>query len=319
MSKYFYAEATFIDQGIMDLVSSYAFEAFGCSGIEMLNMDEPSVDKLIGKRAYSVAEVTDDIFEDVNKAAKESLQTIKFYFETQEKSHQFFQSMKELKGVQITPKSGEGQDWNESWREHYRTIEVQDFLNVVPSWEKENHNNNKDVFLYPGMGFGTGQHETTFLCLKSLAFLMNKTDFSSIKRVLDFGCGSGILGIAAAKKINNTSVDFVDVDTKALENTIVNLEHNDLQEDLRFKVKTRDNFVVTSPYNIVFANILSHILIEEKITIISSVNSGGYLILSGILINQKEEVVCSYLEDGKLRYIHCLDKGDWTSLVFAKL
>ena len=124
------------------------------------------------------------------------------------------------------------EDWNSEWRKSFETIDISPRLRVVPEWERDNWSNNEEaLFIYPGMGFGTGNHETTFLCLQFLDEIVFKRK-EIFDTCLDFGCGSGILGIAALKLTKKLSVDFCDLEVEALENCKNNLEINFPNRDL---------------------------------------------------------------------------------------
>ena len=91
--------------------------------------------------------------------------------------------------MSIVLEEKESQDWNESWREHYSSIQITEEFSICPSWEEPK--SEKYIKIYPGLGFGTGEHETTELCLAASWSL----GVDSFESCLDFGCGSGILGI----------------------------------------------------------------------------------------------------------------------------
>jgi len=162
------------------------------------------------------------------------------------------------------------------------------------------------------MGFGTGDHATTFLCLRHMEDLIQAG--STFKSCLDFGCGSGILGIAAIKR-SGAEVDFCDIDKNALNNCLQNLLLNFKERDLSGSgLISRDKFEKEKKYELVFANILEGILIQEKDIILGSLAQTGSLIISGILNNQVDSIINTYSE---LNVIKIYNKGEWSSIAFT--
>ena len=141
------------------------------------------------------------------------------------------------------------------------------------------------VRLDPGLAFGTGTHETTAMCLEWLDGLDLRD-----AAVLDFGCGSGILGIAALK-LGAASVDAIDNDLQAITATRQNAARNAVGDDLR---AGNDIPVRTGFYDVVVANILANTLIDHASVIAESLQPGGKLALSGILDHQAENVQAAF-------------------------
>ena len=162
------------------------------------------------------------------------------------------------------------------------------------------------------MGFGTGEHETTFLCLKHFEDLLEKGQ--TFTNCLDFGCGSGILGIAAIKR-DESLVDFCDIDKNALnncqQNLVLNFEGKDLTGNT---LVSREKFKAIKKYDLIFANILENILIEEKDLLLESLSDKGILIVSGILTNQIETIKKEY---SSLEVVNTYEKSDWASIAFS--
>jgi ribosomal protein L11 methyltransferase len=207
-------------------------------------------------------------------------------------------------------------DWNQEWRKHYSEINVHDELVVIPEWEKENttRDDSECIFIYPGMGFGTGEHQTTYLCLK--LFMEILPELKSEHSCLDFGCGSGILGIAAIKKLNMPIV-FCDIDPLALNNTLQNLELNFEGRNLSgTSLVSREKFKVDRKHQIVFANILENVLLIEKDVLLTSLEEEGYLIISGLLNHQVDGIIKEY---DSLKMVSTLTKDDWSAILFQKI
>jgi ribosomal protein L11 methyltransferase len=285
------------------------FDEFGAAGKLEMAMDEASVDKLLGDKAYCSGNLDPEILDEL--ASKEANQQC-YYFLNQVFSQNESKLKTFLEEQQLEVKIEEHQDldWNESWKSSYQTIRVSDGLEIVPSWEKEVDLPEK-VFIYPGQGFGTGTHETTFMCLS----LFERADIPSGARVLDFGCGSGILGIAAIKK-KRALVDFVDIDVPALDNCLKNLELNEIEKYRQgHALVLRERFKVESPYSLVFANILEYVLIEEKQLLLESMDQNSHLIISGVLNHQLGSVLDHYPE---FELVESMSQGDWSAAMLKR-
>jgi ribosomal protein L11 methyltransferase len=283
-------------------------------GAQEFSIDESKVDELLGERAYSGGDIPDDVINEIDERTQsEALQGELFYFEGDQAPLQAQAIEKQIQekfpNLKTSLKCCDYEDWDAQWRKYYSRLPISDELEVVPEWEKKENLDN-EIYIYPGQGFGTGGHETTFLCLKLFMDIPKDKIFNGF--ALDFGCGSGILGVAAIKKTDMT-VDFCDVDTDALDNTLQNLKLNFNDEQLiGHRLIARDRFEAWPKYHLVFANILAPILIAEKKQIIGQLVENGYLILSGLLREQVSEVLEAY-ED-----FECLKKeikGDWAALL----
>ena len=154
---------------------------------------------------------------------------------------------------------------------------------IVPSWHEPPVSNSAIVRLDPGMAFGTGSHPTTRLVLEFLA-----REIRGGERVLDYGCGSGILGIAAAK-LGAGQIDAVDLDPQALRATAENAHANGVVAGV-----WSPEALPPGEYDVVVANILSNPLVLLAPLICARVRTGGRLALSGILEDQVSEVIGAY-------------------------
>lgn len=182
----------------------------------------------------------------------------------------------------------EDKDWEREWMTHYHPMQFGSHFWVCPSWIEVPDANAVNLMLDPGLAFGTGTHPTTALCLEWLASepLQNRS-------VIDYGCGSGILGIAAIL-LGASAVSGVDIDPQALTATQDNLVRNGLDKE-RLPVFFPESFE-SEPVDLVIANILAGPLKELAPTLAELVKSGGQLILSGLLIEQADELIGTYSE-----------------------
>ncbi|MBL7665477.1 MAG: 50S ribosomal protein L11 methyltransferase [Bacteriovoracaceae bacterium] len=299
-----------------------AMNRYDCSGVEEYALVESEVDELLGERSYSGGDLPEEVIEEVDAATFEQQNMLKFYF-TNESAHNnaldFKDYLSELKkSFQIELEKVEESDWNSEWKKHYAPIHIDTELVVYPAWYKSNEiSDTYPLYINPGMGFGTGTHETTFLCLTE--FKKISSEGQVYPKVLDFGCGSGILGIAALLLDPVAEVDFYDIDQKALDNTVENLKINQLELSEHRLLLEEDKAKLADKYELIFANILAHILIQEKEFLTSRLTSTGVLILSGILSNQAQAVIDEYELSGELKLINILNKGDWVCLQFRKI
>ncbi|OUV03514.1 MAG: hypothetical protein CBC42_03420 [Betaproteobacteria bacterium TMED82] len=193
-------------------------------------------------------------------------------------------STKIVKTIEIL----ESADWVKEYQQFYKPITIGEKLWIGASWHKPEVN--KDcirIFIDPSQAFGTGHHETTQLCLKSL---LGKS-FNNSDSLLDFGCGSGILGIYALKA-NCKSVDFVDCDEKALSIAKDNVIRNGFylsKEHFSSKMVTR-----TKTYKFIYANIGLNTLKELVFLFFDLLEPQGSLVLSGLLKSHKKEIFDKY-------------------------
>lgn len=177
------------------------------------------------------------------------------------------------------------QNWVQLTQSQFDPIRVSERLWIVPSWHESPDPAAINLILDPGMAFGTGSHPTTRLCLEWL-----ERTFSPGCSVLDYGCGSGILAIAAAR-LGAGRVAGVDIDPQAVESARANAERNEVSALFADSAEP-----VAGEYDLVVANILSNPLRVLAPAICAHVRSGGCLALSGILREQAEEIIAIYAQ-----------------------
>ncbi len=181
------------------------------------------------------------------------------------------------------------QVWERAWTDRFKPMKFGDHLWIVPSgMEIPFDENNIEIYLDPGLAFGTGTHPTTALCLEWL----DRQDVTG-KRVVDYGCGSGILAIAAAMKAAERVI-CVDNDPQALESTLENAARNGVTDLIRCLAP--DAYSENS-VDFVLANILAEPLVELAPVLLASATPGGRIILSGILEEQAGMVAGAYQTD----------------------
>ena len=202
-------------------------------------------------------------------------------------------------------------DWAEAWKEHFPVLRVGRRLVIRPTWrEHEAQPSDVVVALDPGMAFGTGLHPTTRLCLASLERLADGGGLTG-QRVLDVGCGSGILAIAALR-LGATSALGVDTDPIAVEATAANAARNGIEGGIR----ALEGSLPTdeAPFGVVLANLIAGVLVPLAPLLRAELASGGALIASGIFVDREPEVTRAFEEAGLAITGRDAD-GDWVALV----
>jgi ribosomal protein L11 methyltransferase len=178
------------------------------------------------------------------------------------------------------------QDWDQAYKQHFQPLQCAPNLWVVPSWSEPPDPEATIIHLDPGLAFGTGSHPTTALCLAWLAAYQIEG-----RRVIDFGCGSGILAIAAIK-LGAKQVTAVDIDQQALAACKSNMKVNQIKVDQIRVSLPADN--EETGVDLLIANILAGPLVELAPRFAELVNPGGQILLSGILKTQLEDIQLSY-------------------------
>lgn len=237
----------------------------------------------------------------------------------------------------ILLQKGRREDWAESWKRHFKPIEIGDALLVKPSWSKHRAKKNQAVvILDPGLSFGTGQHPTTNFCLQQLAEHRSGfrvSGFESKKRprgpnsklktrnpkqsFLDIGTGSGILAIAAAK-LGYAPVEAFDFDPEAVRVACANARRNRVFE----KIHIRQADVTKMPkrgakqFDVVCGNLISSLLISHQHRILAKLKPGGVLVLAGILAEEFFQVQNAFEKAG-LKIIASRAENEWRSGAFC--
>lgn len=295
-------------------MEKWALEDHQCQGIEEFSLDEPEVDALLGERSYSGGDLPMEVLEEVEEALRRRPATFRFFFSDPGMAEGFLVKVRKETLCESQLEEQEVKDWNAEWKKHYAPIKINDQLTIVPAWERGYQSQTKEViFINPGMGFGTGSHETTYLCLK---LFTENVLASPVKNVLDFGSGSGILGLAAMKFFPEARVDFYDIDPEANKNCYHNAEINHLTQHAFRLLLPEVRSKLQPQYELIFANILENILVQERDALVRMCPQNGWLILSGLLNHQARTIIDLYSKD--LTLVRELKKGDWSALLMRK-
>lgn len=220
----------------------------------------------------------------------------------------------------ISSSETEDLDWINNWKKYFSSFTIEDIL-IKPTWE-ELKEEDKDKFLIeidPGISFGTGKHETTQLCIRQLLKYVRGRQ----PKVLDVGCGSGILSIVALK-LGAREVVGTDLDADCMISTRENMAVNHLPEELgTFYVGNLiddvelQKKVGTEEYEVVVANILADVIIPMAPVIPDRLKKGGYFITSGI-IDFKEKEVKAAIEKAGLEVVEINHQGEWVNITARK-
>ena len=210
-------------------------------------------------------------------------------------------------------------DWVNNWKQYFHQFYVDDIL-IIPSWEEVKPEDEDKMIIHidPGTAFGTGMHETTQLCIRQL-----KKHVAKETRILDVGCGSGILGMLALKFGAAYSVG-TDLDPCAIDATYENMEVNGITRD-QYEVmigniiddKEVQDKVGYDKYDIVVANILADVLVPLTPVILNQLKKGGVYITSGI-IDDKEDTVVEAVKAAGLEVLEVTYQGEWVSVTARK-
>ena len=204
----------------------------------------------------------------------------------------------------------EDKDWSQEWKKHFKPIPCSEGrLWICPSWIDAPKPDAVNLLLDPGLAFGTGSHPTTMLCLNWL----EKQSLKG-KTVVDFGCGSGILGIAALL-LGAKKVWAIDNDPQALLASRDNAQRNDIEQD-RLITLLPEQIPAEAKADIMVANILAKPLIDLAPQISNLTTSNGQLCLSGILCHQSDQVAAAYLPS--FDFEPATLKDDWVQLAALK-
>lgn len=292
-----------------DAVSELLYEE-GASGVliedpndfNALNKDEKSWDyveeelvKLLGEDTKVKGYFLSDEFSEAK------LKSIGFRVE---KLEEF--GLDKGKGI-VTTREVDDEDWANAWKKYYKPVKVGDRVVIKPTWEEYQAKADEIIVeLDPGMAFGTGTHETTIMCIKLLEKYV-KSDST----VFDVGCGSGILGITAAK-LNAARVLCVDIDEISCKVSRENAEMNKVDDRLEVR---RGNLldVVSDKADVIIANIIADIIISFSGDAMSCLSKGGIFISSGIIRDRRDEVLTKLKEEG-FNVLEVLDMGEWCAI-----
>ena len=257
--------------------------------------------------------------------------TVRAYLEMNDQIEETRQKVEEslyyLGRIQLLPaasyKQIADQNWMEAWKQHYRPIPIGERLVVVPAWMDSPDPNRIPIKIDPGMAFGTGTHPTTQLCLELMEhfFTRSKAGNRELEIVIDVGCGSGILSIAAVK-LGAVSALGVDIDAGSIGNARENADANQVGDELILEVgsvqEILDGRFAFRKAPLVLANILAPVIVRLfGAGLAELIEENGAIILSGILQDQAQSVIEAAQAKG-LRTNERKQMGDWVALTMSR-
>ena len=210
--------------------------------------------------------------------------------------------------LEIYKREVKQENWENEWKKYFNVQKVSDSIVIKPSWEEYTAKEGEKIIdIDPVMAFGTGTHETTRMCINAIEKYMNKGD-----SLIDIGCGSGILSIAAAH-LGAEKVIAVDLDKLAVKVSKENVDLNGFSNtiDVRYGDLTD---VIDEKADVIVANIIADIIAKLSENIADFMKDGGYFISSGI-INDKKDFVISKLKENNFDIIEENNDGEWNCIV----
>lgn len=197
------------------------------------------------------------------------------------------------------------QNWNVIWESNFQPIKVDDFVGLRADFHPPTEGVLFDLVINPKMAFGTGHHETTYMVME----LMRDVDFLG-KKVLDYGCGTGILAILASK-LGATDIEAVDIEEASYENTLENSVINDVHNTKSFC--GRLDVIPSSDFDVILANINRNVILYSLSDLKSRLNKGGIILISGFL-KQDEQILLDATAKEGFNHIETKHRGNWLSM-----
>ncbi len=213
--------------------------------------------------------------------------------------------------LQPTVETIAARDWNAEWEKNFESVRVGEFCEIRPPFRESSGTTEHEVLVMPKMAFGTGHHATTWLMVDRLRELE-----VAGKKVLDMGCGTGVLGILAAK-LGAGSVTLIDIDRWSTDNTAENATLNGVK-GLEIIEGDATAIPADACYDIILANINRNVLEADRDHFLRHLQRGGELVLSGIYNFDEAKLTQHYLAAG-LELVSRAERNEWVRLAFRTL
>ncbi len=200
-------------------------------------------------------------------------------------------------------------NWNAEWEASFQPVKVLNFCGIRADFHLPMQDVKHEIIINPKMAFGTGHHETTFMMIQA----MRELSFRGAK-VLDFGCGTGILAILASK-LGASIIDAVDIEREAYDNTLENAQINNV-DNIQVYHGTLD-VILDSAYDVVLANINRNVILDALPVLAEKIKRNGVLLLSGIL-QEDRLIIETFADDFRFTVDERLTRGNWACLKLLK-
>jgi len=299
-----------------DIIAEVFYEA-GMSGTVIEDRSDIAIyQKPEGIWDYIDEDILDDMDPDV---------LVKGYLPDDEKLHDRIQYIQDriryLKSIELDEidlgkcsiafNQVKDEDWATSWKKYYKPIKIGKLIVIKPTWETYTKKEDEVIIeLDPGMAFGTGTHETTMMCIQLIEKYLKTGD-----KVIDVGCGSGVLSLVAAKLGAETCL-AVDFDTFAVKITRENVILNKLEDKV---IAKESNLLdhITVHADIIIANIIADVIMKLSNSVYEHLKNDGIFIASGIIKDRTTDVENVLYKDG-FQVIEMLSMGEWVAFAFRK-
>lgn len=277
-------------EGILFDYGIYTSEEVSSHLVDELDQDEKDWDFI----DYPLLNSDKDVF------------AIKVYPENTEDANKIKAELEEKSLGQASIEEKDDEDWANNWKKYYKPLEIGESLAIVPEWE-EYKSDRTIIKINPGMAFGTGTHESTYMCLELLEKCVNEDD-----EIFDIGCGSGILAIAALK-LGAKRALAIDIDDKCIDASHENAKLNDVEDKMEIK-KGNLLDVVKGRADLIVSNIIAEIIVDEIKNLKNHMDPGGIFITSGI-IKERRQMVMDALVENNFEIIDEIEKNNWLAIV----
>ncbi|MGE5632478.1 MAG: 50S ribosomal protein L11 methyltransferase [Caulobacteraceae bacterium] len=292
-----------------DAISNILYEE-GASGVLI---EDPNDFKALNTDTKRWDYVEEELVKKLGEDAK-----VKGYFQAEEFNGNILKAVEDRvnkldefgldkgKGI-ISSREVNDEDWANAWKQYYKPAKIGDRVVIKPTWEVyEAKENEAIVELDPGMAFGTGTHETTMMCIRLLEKYVEKDS-----TIFDVGCGSGILGITAAK-LDAKKVICVDIDELSCKVSEENVMLNNVENKVEVRCGNLLD-VVSDKADVIIANIIADIIISFTEDAKGFLNKGGIFISSGIIRDRRDEVLKKLRAEG-FSILDVLEMGEWCAI-----
>ena len=269
---------------------------------------------------YTTEEISSDIVDELDQDekdwdfidypllnSKEGVFALRVYPENMEDANNLKAELNEKNLGQCLIEEKDDEDWANNWKKYYKPLEIGEKLAIVPEWEAYDNDKRIVIKINPGMAFGTGTHESTYMCLELLERYVKKDD-----EIFDIGCGSGILAIAGIK-LGAKRALAVDIDDKCIDASHENADLNNLEDKMEIK-KGNLLDVVKGRADLIASNIIAEIIVDEIKNLKNHMDKGGIFITSGI-IKERRQMVIDALKENGFEIIDELEKNNWVAIV----